>query len=49
METVVFIPATPESKLRKTLQELDGNICKITSSPGVQFLERGGPTVMETV
>ena len=49
VETVVFIPATPESKLRKTLQELDRNICRITNSPKVWFVDRGGPTVMETM
>ena len=44
-----MFPSTPESKLRKNLQEVDNEICKITNSPGVRFLERGGPTVMDTV
>ena len=35
VETIVFIPATPDSKLKKELQELDNEMCKITNSPVV--------------
>ena len=49
VETVVFVPATPDSILRKSLQEADEVICKTTNSPTVRFVERGGPTLMDLV
>ena len=49
VETIVFIPTTPESKPRKRLQEVDNDICKVTDSPTERFIERDGPKVIETV
>ena len=49
VETIVFIPMTKESRLRKTLQEMDEDICRTTNSPTARFIERGGPTVLELV
>ena len=49
IETVVFLPATPGSRLKKDLQEADEILCKTTNSPTVRFVERGGPTLMELV
>ena len=48
-ETVVFIPATPRSELRKRLQEADDLITKATNCPPARFVERGGPTIVDTV
>ena len=44
VEAVVFLPATPDSKLRKLIQERDEILCKAAGSPTVRFVERGGPT-----
>ena len=49
IETVVFIPATPGSQLRKKLQEADDLITKATNCPPARFVERGGPTIVDTV
>ena len=46
-ETVVFLPATPGSLLKSTLQEHDNNICLATNCPQVRFIERAGVTIME--
>ena len=49
VETVVFVPSTPDFKLKKYLQEADEVICKTTNSLTVRFVERGGPTLMDLV
>ena len=49
IETVVFLPTTLRSVLKKKLQEMEDCICKATNFPYMRFVERGGPTVMETV
>ena len=49
VETIVFIPMTKESRLRKILQEIDEDLCRTTNSPTARFIERGGPTVLELV
>ena len=49
VETVVFVPTTPNSGLRKILQKADDQLCLSVNSPSVRFVERGGPTLMETV
>lgn len=48
LEAVVFIPATLDSKLRKSLQEID-EVCKATGSLTVIFVKKGGPTVLDQV
>ena len=47
METVIFVPATPDSQLKTILQNQDNNICKAMTSPQVRFIERAGTTVIE--
>lgn len=49
VETVVFIPVTPDSALRNLLQEKDEVSCKTANSPVIRFVERGGPTVLDVV
>ena len=49
IETVVFVPSTPGSQLKKSLQEADNVICQTVNSPSVRFVETGGPTIMELV
>ena len=49
LETVVFIPSTPGSRLRIHLQDADDRLVTSINSPSVRFVERGGPTLMETV
>ena len=49
IETVVFIPTTEGSKLKKILQEKDDNLCRIAGSPTVRFVEKGGPTILDQV
>ena len=49
VETVVFVPTTPNSNLRKLLQKADDQLCLSVNSPSVRFVERGGPTLMDTV
>ena len=49
VETVVFVPTTPNSGLRKMLQKVNDQLCLSVNSPSVRFVERGGPTLMDTV
>ena len=42
VETVVFVPTTPNSSLRKLLQKADDQLCLSVNSPSVRFVERGG-------
>ena len=39
VETVVFVPATPDSALKTILQNQDNNICIAMNSPQVRFIE----------
>ena len=48
-ETVVFIPATPGSVLRKKLQEMDYGVTKATNSPTVRIVDRGGPSIVDII
>ena len=41
-ETVLFVPMTGSSKLRKTLQEKDNQFAKLHKIAPVRFVERGG-------
>ena len=49
METIVFVPATPDSVLRKNLQKKDEELCRTTNSPTARFIERGGTTLIGLV
>ena len=49
VETIDFIPTTPESKLRMVLQNIDEDLCRTTNSPTTRFIERGGPTIIDRV
>ena len=49
VETIVFVPTTPGSRLRISLQDADDKLVSSINSPSVQFVERGGPILMETV
>ena len=42
VETVVFIPATQDSLLRKALQTIDNKFADLHRTPGVRFVEMGG-------
>ena len=41
VETVVFVPTTPDSALRKLLQKADDQLCLSVNSPSVRFVEGG--------
>ena len=47
VECVVFVPATPGSKLRDTLQKNDDNLSKALDAPSLRFVEKGGTTIQE--
>ena len=49
IETVVFIPATPDSILRKSLQQQDNLITQAMDSPMVRFVERSGVKLVDDV
>ena len=49
VECVVFVPATPGSKLRDILQEKDNTISEIMGAPALKFVEKGGPTILDKV
>ena len=42
IETVVFIPSTPNSPLRKKLQEANDQLCLAINSPSVRFVKKRG-------
>ena len=47
VETPIFVPYTPDSQLRKTLQDKDDTIGEVTGSLAVRFIERcGGETII---
>ena len=48
-ETVVFVPATGGSKLRKSLQKSDNMFAELHKVPPVRFVERGGRKVSSMV
>ena len=47
IETVVFVPYTPNSELRNTLQKKDNEYAAMFSCPRVRFVEREGITITE--
>ena len=47
VETVIFVPSTPGSKLKEILQAQDNMITQAMGSPKVRCSERAGVTVME--
>ena len=47
VETVSFVPATPESNLKDRLQKQDNFICLVMNCPQVRFVEKAGTTVIE--
>ena len=48
VESPIFVPFTRDSKLRKTLQQLDDQLGECMKSPAVRFVERcGGQTLGE--
>ena len=49
VETVVFIPSTPGSKLRIHLQDADDRLVISINSPSVRFVERGGPSFLSRI
>ena len=49
VETIVFVPALPDSSLRKLLQSKDEDLCRTTNTPTARFIERGGTTLVELV
>ena len=49
MECVVFVPATPGSRLRDTLQKEDDNMSQALNAPSLRFMEKGGTTIQEKV
>ena len=49
VETIVFVPAMPDSCLRKLLQTQDEGLCRTTNTPTARFVERGGTTLIEMV
>ena len=49
VECVVFVPATPGSRLRDTLQKEDDNMSQALNAPSLRFVEKGGTTIKEKV
>ena len=47
VETVIFLPATPNSELKSLLQNQDNILAQATNSPQIRFVERAGTTLME--
>ena len=47
IETIIFIPATPDSILKTSLQNQDNQLAQATNTPQVRFVERAGTTLME--
>ena len=45
IECVVFVPATPGSKLRDILQRCDDQLSETLDAPAVRFVEKGGTTI----
>ena len=47
IKTVMFVPATPDSRLKTILQNQDNILCKSMNCPQVRFIERAGTTIVE--
>ena len=47
IECVVFVPATPGSRLRDTIQKLDDQLSETMDAPALRFVEKGGSTIQE--
>ena len=47
MEIVVFIPATPGSRLKISSKKQDNMVTQVMTSPQVRFVERAGTTMIE--
>ena len=47
LETLILLPCTQDSVLRKSLQLADDTVGEVTGSPAIQFVERcGGETII---
>ena len=46
IETVTFIPYTPDSALKLLLQKADDNLSVTLNRPKIRFVERGGNQVV---
>ena len=46
---VVFVPATPGSKLRDMFKQRDDSLSETLNAPALRFVERGGNTVLDKV
>ena len=42
IEAAMFVPATPNSRLRKDLQHLDDKFAQLHREPGIRMVEQGG-------
>ena len=49
IECVVFVTATPGSKLRDMLQERDNQMAEIVGAPALRFVEKGGDTILDII
>ena len=49
VEAVLFIPATPDSILRKLIQKAEDQTAKLMNSPTVRVVERAGTKIIEEV
>ena len=49
VETVVFVPYTPDSGLKKLLQKADDDLSATLNRPRIRFVERGGTEVTRDV
>ena len=48
-ECVVFVPATPGSKLRDILQRKDDELSEMLGIPGLKFVEKGGRMILDRI
>ena len=49
IEAVLFIPATPGSKMRKLLQSAEDQGAKLMNSPSIRVVERAGTKLIDEV
>ena len=49
IEGVLFVPATPESGLRKLLQEAKDKAAIMMNTPSIRIVERSGTKLMEEI
>ena len=47
VESIIFIPHTPNSELLRRLQQIEDQFCKLNNTPKWKFTEMGGPKIKD--